>query len=105
VGIWKQPNYSSQKGASVNALAKDDVTPLHCVAQKGNSKTAKILIEKGASVNSVIKDQVTPLHVAAITGNSKTAELLIEKGASVNALAKYGPSSPTLRCSRVEIWK
>ena len=93
-------------------------TPLHYIAEKGNSTVMKVrernvsvgnaqashqdesdgwidivglLRSNGADVNALSKDGRTPLHLAVTWDNKDIAALLIENGANVNAgNGKYG---------------
>jgi ankyrin repeat protein len=76
-----------RNGASVNALTTDNQTPLHWAAQRGNTKTAELLIEKevglmaekGASVNSLTTDNHALLHWALQSGSSETVAIITEE--------------------------
>ncbi|HLP34980.1 MAG TPA: ankyrin repeat domain-containing protein, partial [Amoebophilaceae bacterium] len=75
-----------EKGAPVDALAKDNAAPLHLAAQNGHLEVVKELLEKGAPVDALAKDNWTPLHLAAFNGHLEVVQALLEKGAPVDAL-------------------
>ncbi len=81
------------KGADVNAIDKNLITPLHRAALGSGSKVAKILIDKGADVNAKDSRGRTPLHDAAGYGNDQMVELLIERGAQVDVKDKRGTTA------------
>jgi len=96
-----------EKGADLEALDRDQRTPLHIAALSGfiedakpYTDMAKFLIEKGAEVNARDNSQSTPLHFAAFRGNVHMAELLIQKGADVNAVDKNGMTP-----AKVAVWQ
>ena len=66
-----------------NSLSR--ATPLHSIADSGQTEAAEVLLSHGASIDA--KDSLgrTPLHRAANSGQKKMAELLIAKGADINA--------------------
>jgi ankyrin repeat protein len=72
------------RGFSANA------TPLHLASERGQVKTALILIEHGADATAQNKDGETPLHMALCRGKVGVARMLIERGPSVSAQNKDG---------------
>ena len=97
-GDLKKVSLLLDAGADVNAMNDggttwqtcNGTTPLHCAALKGNTGTARLLIEKGANIHAKNETGSTPLHWAAKSGRIDTANLLIEKGADINAKDKDG---------------
>jgi ankyrin repeat protein len=55
-----------KKGASLNALTDEELTPLHYAAFGGNSETVTLLIQKGACVNTpeTLDTSLSPLFMA-----------------------------------------
>lgn len=51
-------------GANVNAVDRDNATPLHKAAQFGAVKVADLLVKNGANVNALTEDRSTPLDNA-----------------------------------------
>ena len=77
------------KGASIEAVDKDNYTPLHLAARYGHTNTVELLLSKGASIEATDKDNNTPLHIAAKHDHTSTGELLLSKGASIEATDYY----------------
>jgi ankyrin repeat protein len=76
VGNLETAELLIEKGASVNAIANDELTPLHYAAGKENSETAKLLIEKGACVNALAKDGTNSVALdAAIDWRFKNSRI------------------------------
>ena len=73
------------KGADVDGMGVQGMTPLNMAASAGHAGIAELLISKGANVNAKDEDGWTPLLFAAFQGHKEFAELLISKGADVNA--------------------
>ncbi|WP_264687200.1 ankyrin repeat domain-containing protein [Wolbachia endosymbiont (group B) of Rhopobota naevana] len=76
--------------ANVNAVDKDERTPLHWAAGYGRKEIVKALINAEVNVNAVDKDKRTPLHWAANYDRKEIVEALINAEANVNAQDKYG---------------
>src|SRR3954470_7926441 len=64
----------------LNQLDEADRTPLMHAAAKGNTATAKALLEMGAEVNARNSFGDTALRVAASDGTPEVARLLLEAG-------------------------
>ena len=77
------------KGANVNGMDKDAITPLMYAVKstnEGRYETAKLLISHGANVNSSDSSGWTPLMYASHgKENEDMIKLLVAKGANVNA--------------------
>lgn len=62
---------------------RQEDSPLHIAAGKGNVSVAEVLIQNGAEVNARLPyNGYTSLHLASRDGHKKVAELLIAKGAA-----------------------
>lgn len=73
------------RGASVNARAKHDSTPLHEAAKGGFTTCARLLLDAGAAVDARTQDGQTPLFLASAWGCADVCELLLARGADPNA--------------------
>jgi hypothetical protein len=74
-----------QNGMNANHMTWHHVTLLHDMAQEGNIKKAKLLVEHGADINAIEEDyQSTPLGLAARWGHPDMVEYLIDQGAEIN---------------------
>ena len=74
-----------EKGANVNAVTSEGVTPLHLVAQPSarddNALTiAKALVKRGANVNAQTNAGQNPLFSAVFNSRAKLAEFLLAAG-------------------------
>jgi ankyrin repeat protein len=67
-----------RQGASVNALAYNDLTPLHLVS---DVRAARLLIEYGADVNALDAFGKSPLYHAASSGRRDLSKALLDAGA------------------------
>lgn len=73
------------KGADINLVDYDQLTPLCYAAERGDLCLVKQLIDKGANVNHQNDQGTTPLLFAVLDKDSyETAKLLIDNGANVN---------------------
>lgn len=68
------------RGAMVNARAKDGATPLHFACFKGRKQghieVARLLLQNGADVNAKMDNGATPLSVATSRGNTEILNLI-----------------------------
>jgi ankyrin repeat protein len=78
------------RGANVNAILEDGITPLINAARAGHVNICALLIEKGADVDIKPASGQTALSTSAKYGKLKTAEFLIKKGATVDARDFFG---------------
>ena len=74
------------KGADVNGLDAQGITPLSWAAMADQLEVAKLLLNLGSEVNGKNRDGATPLHGAAGLGRTEIVELLLSKGADVNVI-------------------
>jgi cytohesin len=108
--------YLVVQGTNVNAINKEEFTPLHIAAlsQHDNAEIAKFLLHHGAKIDAVGRGSCpagilcgrfllsynTPLDLAASNGNSAVAKILILEGADpdggskswrpINYFSQYG---------------
>ncbi|UCC96962.1 MAG: ankyrin repeat domain-containing protein, partial [Phycisphaerales bacterium] len=76
---------------NVNVVDRNNVTPLHIAARRGQTDTCKTLINSGAAVNLRDEHGHTSVHHAVRAGNIETADWLIKQGADMSPvyLAAY----------------
>jgi len=77
-------------GTNIGKRGKDNFTPLHHAADKGQLSVAKLLIENGASVNAdgYFKNlplRISPLGLAAGRENEEMVKLLLNNGAKIRS--------------------
>lgn len=82
-----------QAGASLDSVDKVLGTPLHHVAESGDTNILRFFLHdcpkiNRAKVNAVNRDGQTPLHLAAMQSNLNVVETLLQAHAKVNALDK-----------------
>ncbi len=82
------------KGAHVNALFIDGMTPLMWAARTDRGVICALLIVRGADINAVDSKGMTPLDYAVEAKNIKLCRFLIVNGADLN------PSSDTTLLGR-----
>lgn len=83
-------NFLIKKGANINEVNKENMTPLACAVQLGDVEHAKLLISKGAKTNTQHKDGMTLMHYAVLSGNPEVVRLMAAKGLDVNAKDENG---------------
>jgi ankyrin repeat protein len=69
------------RGANINAVVLDDLTPLTVAAKRGRIDAVRLLIASGANVHKPSGD-LSPLFFAASNGHVAVVRLLLESGAS-----------------------
>ncbi|XP_064617011.1 serine/threonine-protein kinase TNNI3K-like [Liolophura sinensis] len=74
-----------QNGAKPNWLSKNQFSPLHLAAYKGDVDVVSALTEGHADLNQAGNSGVTSLHIAAMCGHQEVAKLLLSKGAQIDA--------------------
>ena len=74
------------KGANLEALDKQRLTPLHWACHLGHHEIARLLINGGAQLEVRQEDGSTPLNLACTSMHPEVAQLLISNGAQVEAL-------------------
>jgi cytohesin len=78
----------------VGARDKDDRTPLHAAAVRGDPEVVRLLVERGAPVNAADRHGETALHIAAAAGRSEIVKLLLAAGADCKARAGTDHTTP-----------
>ena len=74
-----------ENGMEANHMTWHRTTLLHDIAQEGDSKKAKLLLQYGASIDPIEEQyQSTPLGMAARWGRVEMVELLLQHGADPN---------------------
>ncbi|XP_046858661.1 ankyrin repeat domain-containing protein 66-like [Xenia sp. Carnegie-2017] len=67
-------------------------TPLHCAAERGNSRCVKLLLESGANPYSRMTGGWTPAHCAAEAGKFDILKTLIHHGTEIGIEDDFGDS-------------
>jgi ankyrin repeat protein len=82
--------YLLDKGADVNAVTKDGLTPLHMAAQNGDIAMMTLLLEPGrmAKIDPVDSKGWTPLDRAVNWDHPDAAQFLKQRGAHGGALGR-----------------
>lgn len=97
IGIDWNITQNKHKDASSEIDDEDGRTPLQISAEKGDTKTVKLLIDKGADIEAKDGgDGWTALMWAVSQGHTKTIELLLEKGADIEAKEKHNQNRTAL---------
>ncbi|GMT04973.1 hypothetical protein PENTCL1PPCAC_27147, partial [Pristionchus entomophagus] len=71
----------------VNAVDKDNYTPLHRAAYNDHVETVKLLLQNGANPEARTSEGWTVLHSASAWGNLEVVGVLLSHGIDVNALS------------------
>jgi ankyrin repeat protein len=69
-----------RRGANVNSVDHDGLSPLYCAARNGQEPIVKMLLERGADIDLVDKKGSTPLDVAVAYGHESIATMLRNHG-------------------------
>jgi LysM repeat protein len=72
------------KGADVNELDSNGLTPLHISSMKGHAPISKVLLDNNAKLNPKDPEGLTPLCWAVLEGQKDVVELLVKRGVNVN---------------------
>merc|ERR1712034_260214 len=91
--------YLLEKGANVNQVNHDGMTPLYMSCYVGHLPVVEYLINNGANVNQARYDGRTPLLVSSVEGDLPIVEYLINNGANVNQ-ADYEGITPLYMSSQ-----
>lgn len=110
--LWNSVIVSWQSQHSGNSAVdqqqrKYTVSPLSIAADKGQTETARFLLERGASVNFSTAEGKTPLLLALDNNCRDTAAVLLKHGANPDAVDESGTTAlgKVMRCrdgSRIE---
>lgn len=73
------------KGADINAKAKDGSSPLHLAVKRSHAAAVKLLFARGANPSAKDQEGNAPLHVAAELYAPDMLKVLVDLGAMVNA--------------------
>jgi ankyrin repeat protein len=84
-------NFLIDKGANVNARAKNGFTPFHhaCNGSNPDFDLIQRCIAHRADINSLSNSGQSALQMSAFDGNFKIMKLLIDNGADLNAQDRY----------------
>ena len=87
--------YLTQRGADINLIDFDGLSPMDSAIQWENASNVKILLESGADCCGTTADGSNILHFVAHWGNIETMQVLIKwrrrlNGVDVNLKDKYG---------------
>ncbi len=84
----------AEKGASVNTVNRDGLTPVHVAAQGGSAGCLKVLFAFGATVNAETRDGETPIFQAAICGRTQALEVItMQSGVNINVQRNDGATA------------
>lgn len=88
---WDVAELLLQNGANPNSYKSRNMytTPLMVVAEKGNAKILKLLIEKGADITKTDSYGRTALIRAAQEGQLETVKVLVDNNADIFIKEKY----------------
>uniref|UniRef100_A0A0K0FYT1 Inversin (inferred by orthology to a human protein) n=1 Tax=Strongyloides venezuelensis TaxID=75913 RepID=A0A0K0FYT1_STRVS len=74
-------------GVKINAIRRDEKTPLHVACSRGKEDVVHLLIKFGAMVNPYSRiDEITPLNYTMTNNHTELIQLLKER----NAIHRYG---------------
>lgn len=86
--VWRHCVHVDQP--STVSLFSSGYTALMCAAEKGDNRSAQLLLEAGASVNSRGENAASALHLAALSGWLDCVQLLISHGHTVDCTDEQG---------------
>lgn len=72
-----------ERKANIEALDKNQMTPLHYSAEDGHIALTKILLDAGANPLAKDEDNCTALHMSAENGYAEICEILLKKSPSL----------------------
>eukprot|EP00742_Colponemidia_sp_Colp-10_P009109 GILJ01009908.1.p1 GENE.GILJ01009908.1~~GILJ01009908.1.p1 ORF type:complete len:1719 (+),score=242.82 GILJ01009908.1:19-5175(+) len=77
-------------GANVDAVTKNNSSPLHLACKKINISLVRLLLDRCNvnNINKLDKNDMNPLHYAISNGARECVLLLLERGADVHAITK-----------------
>ena len=98
-----------KKGADVNSINEDKVTPLHLAARTQERDLVQLLLKHGADVNAKDCNNNTPLATVArqFNGSPEIAELLLTKDAIVETADwdGFAPMHGACECGNLSIFR
>jgi len=92
-GVERNIQLLIERGAEVNAIARNGWTALHFAADAGHHLVADLLIGAGARVDTKLSSVETPLMLAAKGGHINVLRVLLQAGAAVNLALANGWTS------------
>ena len=89
----------------INALGRDDATPMHVAAEAGHADVLSLLLEHGADLEVRDIYGLTPLHRASRAGELEAGQFLLDRGADINArdMLNRTPLSSAVSVGYVEL--
>uniref|UniRef100_A0AAQ4QIG6 Ankyrin 1, erythrocytic b n=1 Tax=Gasterosteus aculeatus aculeatus TaxID=481459 RepID=A0AAQ4QIG6_GASAC len=72
------------RGAQIDAVTKDELTPLHCAARNGHARIIEILLEHGAPIQAKTKNGLSPIHMSAQGDHMDCVRQLLQYNAEID---------------------
>ena len=82
-----------QEGVAVDAVNREQFTPLHAAVWQKQTATAILLIQAGCKLEACASNQSTAVHFAAWHGLSELLQKLLEHGANIGARTRDGDTA------------
>ena len=77
------PDFAGHKITGVSYTNGYGDTPLHIVANYGDSEAIEVMVSAGADINAIGESGYTPLHCAAEQNKPEAVSRLIQLGAEI----------------------
>merc|ERR1739848_804221 len=94
MGYTEIVNSLIKRGANLEPVTVDGVTPLHLAARDGHTEVVKMIINcpryRRANINAAENNGWNALHMAACNGHVDTVKTIIEYGANPRARTNDG---------------
>ncbi|XP_062700560.1 uncharacterized protein LOC115257643 [Aedes albopictus] len=84
--------------ANVNAVDRNEYTPIHWACISGHKEVVEILISKKANVEALDQNNFTPLHLACLNDHKEVVEILIREKVNIGALTNKKCTPLHLAC-------
>ena len=81
-------------GAYIDAVQREQRTPLHLVSAHGHVDVARILLNRNANMEAKDFEFWRPLHLASRHGRLEVARLLVQHGAAFDVAVDNGRMRP-----------